>query len=59
MTTKPERVDEVVARLPAKAWKRIVVAEGSQGPRIYEYACVEAWFREEGFPSGRERKSRR
>lgn len=55
VATKPERVDEVVARLPAKAWKRLVVAEGSQGPRIYEYACVEAWFSEEGLPSGRER----
>jgi SRSO17 transposase len=55
VTTKPERVDEVVARLPAKAWKRIVVAEGSQGPRIYEYACLWVWFSEEGQPSGRER----
>jgi SRSO17 transposase len=53
--TKPERVDEVVARLPAKAWKRIVVAEGSQGPRIYEYAFLWVWFSEEGLPSGRER----
>ena len=52
---KPERVDEVAARLPAKGWKRIVVAEGSQGPRLYEYACVAVWFSEEGLPSGRER----
>jgi SRSO17 transposase len=55
VTTKPERVDEVVARLPAKAWKRVVVAEGSQGPRIYEYACLGVWFSEEGLPSGPER----
>ncbi|HTU89194.1 MAG TPA: IS701 family transposase, partial [Gemmataceae bacterium] len=55
VTTKPERVDEVVGRLPAKAWKRLVVAEGSQGPRIYEYACLWVWFSEEGLPSGRER----
>ena len=54
-TTKPERVDEVAARLPAKAWKRLVVAEGSQGPRIYEYASVCVWFSEEGLPSGPER----
>ncbi len=53
--TKPRRVDEVVAELPAKAWKRLVVAEGSQGPRIYEYAFVWVWFSEEGLPSGRER----
>ena len=55
VTTKPERVDEVVARLPAKAWKRIVVAEGSQGPRVYEYASLWVCFSEEGQPSGRER----
>jgi SRSO17 transposase len=55
VATKPERVDEVVARLPAKAWKRMVVAEGSQGPRLYEYACVWVWFSEEGLPSGPER----
>jgi SRSO17 transposase len=55
VATKPERVDEVAARLPAKAWKRVVVAEGSQGPRVYEYAWIGAWFSEEGLPSGRER----
>jgi SRSO17 transposase len=54
-TTKPERVDEVAARLPAKAWRRIVVAEGSQGPRIYDYAVLWVWFSEAGVPSGRER----
>lgn len=53
--TKPERVDEVVARLPAKAWKRMVVAEGSQGPRNFEYAFLWVWFSEGGLPSGRER----
>lgn len=36
VASKPERVDEGVARLPTTAWKRVVVAEGSQGPRIYE-----------------------
>jgi SRSO17 transposase len=55
VATKPERVDAVVARLPAKAWKRLVVAEGSQGPRTYEYAFVWVWFSEEGSPSGPER----
>jgi SRSO17 transposase len=53
--TKPERVDAVVARLPAKAWKRRVVAEGSQGPRNFEYAFLWVWFSEGGLPSGRER----
>ncbi len=55
VATKPERVDEVVSRLPAKAWNRVVVAEGSQGPRLYEYACLWVWFSEEGLPSGPER----
>jgi SRSO17 transposase len=53
--TKPQRVDDVVAGLPATAWKRIVVAEGSQGPRIYEYAFLWVWFSEEGLPAERER----
>ena len=55
VTTKPERVDAVIARLPATAWRRVVVAEGSQGPRIFEYASLWVWFSEEGLPSGRER----
>jgi hypothetical protein len=52
---KSERVDEVVARLPATAWKRVVVAEGSRWPQTYEYACLWVWFGEEGLPSGPER----
>jgi SRSO17 transposase len=55
VVTKPRRVDEVVAALPASAWRRVTAAEGSQGPLIYEYAEVRAWFSEEGMPSGPER----
>lgn len=43
-----QRVDEVVAALPAGAWRHRTVAEGSQGPRVYEYAEVWVWFSEEG-----------
>jgi SRSO17 transposase len=50
-----EQVDQVVAALPASAWHRVTVAEGSQGPLIYEYAEVEVWFSEEGLPGPRER----
>ena len=50
-----EQVDQVVAALPASAWHRVTVAEGSQGPLIYEYAEVWAWFSEEGLPGPRER----
>lgn len=53
--TKPERVADVVAALPASAWRRVTVAEGSQGPRVFEYAQLPAWFSEDGLPSGRER----
>jgi SRSO17 transposase len=49
------RVDEVVAALPAAAWRKLTVAEGSQGPRVYEYAEAWAWFSEEGLPGPRER----
>ena len=52
---EPKRVDEVIAALPAKAWRRVTVAEGSQGPRVYEYAEVWVWFREEGLPGPKER----
>lgn len=52
VTTKPERVDAVVAQLPAKAWKRLVVAEGSQGPRIYEYACLGSGSVKQDSPPG-------
>ena len=51
----PRRVDEVVAALPPSAFRRIIVAEGSQGPRVYEYAEVWVWFSEEGLPGPRER----
>jgi SRSO17 transposase len=51
----PQLVSEVVAALPANAWRRITVAEGSQGPRVYEYAEAWVWFSEEGLPGPRER----
>ena len=37
------------------AFRRIIVAEGSQGPRVYEYAELWVWFSEEGLPGPRER----
>jgi SRSO17 transposase len=49
------RVDAVVAALPANAWRRMSVGEGSPGPRLYEYAQVWVWFSEEGMPGPRER----
>lgn len=55
VATKPVRVDEMAGGLPASAWRRVTVAEGSQGPLIYEYAEVRVWFSEGGLPSGPER----
>ena len=52
VTTKPERVDEVGARPPASAWRRVAVAEGSQGPIVCDHAEVAACFNEKGMPGG-------
>ncbi len=49
------RVDAVVAALPATAWRRVVVGEGSQGPRLYEYAEVAVWLCEDELPGPSER----
>lgn len=50
--TKPRSLHELAAELPAAAWQRVRVAEGSQGPRLYEYAELEVWFSEESLPTG-------
>lgn len=49
------RIDEVAASLPAGAWRRVVVGEGSQGPRMCEYAELRVWFREDELPGPAER----
>jgi hypothetical protein len=36
-------VRELVAELPAEAWRPIKLREGAKGPLIYEYARVRAW----------------
>jgi SRSO17 transposase len=48
---RPITVVEAMKRVPAGAWKKMTVAEGSQGPRVYEYAEMLAWFSEEGCPT--------
>lgn len=48
---RPRSVATVAAELPESAWKRIIVAEGSQGPRTYEYAELTVWFSEERLPA--------
>jgi len=34
-----ERVDVLRAGLPTEAWTRLSCGEGSQGPRLYDWAC--------------------
>jgi SRSO17 transposase len=49
--SRPMPVAEAMKQLPTKAWKRVTVAEGSQGPRVYDYAEMIVWFSEEGIPA--------
>jgi SRSO17 transposase len=49
------RIDALVAALPVRAWRRVVVGEGSQGPRMYEYAELAVWFCEDELPGPAER----
>src|SRR5580692_3215328 len=50
-----QRVDEIVAALPPTAWRRVLVGEGSQGPRLYEYTELTVWFCEDELPAAAER----
>jgi len=50
-TTKPISVPEAVAQLSSSAFRRVTVADGSQGPIVYEYAEMTVWFSEEGAPA--------
>ena len=49
--TKPIPVSQAIAALPESCFRRITVAEGSQGPIVYEYAEIIVWFSEEGLPT--------
>lgn len=52
-TRRPRPVPEIVSTLAASAWRQVTVAEGSQGPRVYEYAEVRVWFSEERRPTAK------
>ena len=49
--TQPISVAQAAAQLSPSAFKRITVAEGSQGSIVYEYAELKVWFSEEGDPA--------
>ncbi|MGH3288604.1 MAG: IS701 family transposase [Streptosporangiaceae bacterium] len=36
----PGRADEVTALVPAGAWQRVSCADGSKGPRLYDWALI-------------------
>ena len=56
MVGQTRRVDAIFAALPESAWQRVMVGEGSKGPRLYDYAEVWVYFKEEdGLPGPRER----
>ncbi len=40
----PERIDALVAVLPAEAWARLSAGQGSQGERLYDWACARLPF---------------
>ena len=48
---KPQTVGQIIEQIPSTAWKRMSVGQGSQGPRVYEYAELTVWFSEEGSPA--------
>ncbi len=48
---KPVTVADAIAKLPASAFHRVTVAEGSKGPIVYEYAELTVWFSEESLPT--------
>ncbi len=47
-----QRVDEVMARLPAQAWTRQVIKEGSKGPLICDFAAMRVTVVRNGLPGG-------
>jgi SRSO17 transposase len=57
--TKPRLVDgaprpaaarELAAGLPDTAWQELIVAEGAQGPRAYQFAACRIWESRDGLP---------
>ena len=35
-----KRIDDIADTIPVKAWRRVSVADGSKGPRIYDWAAA-------------------
>ena len=45
-----QRVDMVMAHLPAQAWTRHLIKEGSKGPIICDFACLRVTVVRDGLP---------
>jgi hypothetical protein len=37
----PRRADKLAALVPAAGWQRLSCADGSKGPRLYDWALIE------------------
>jgi SRSO17 transposase len=48
---RPLRIDEVAARLPAHAWTRATIKEGSKGPLVCDFAFVRPVEARNGLPA--------
>ena len=46
----PQRVDQVARQLPATAWQRETIKEGSKGPMVVQVACVRVIAKRESLP---------
>ena len=46
----PQSVQAVAASLPPAEWHELTVAEGAQGPRIYQFAALWVWESRDGLP---------
>jgi SRSO17 transposase len=49
-TGHPQRVDELVTRIPQNAWTRATIKEGSKGPIVCDFACSRVSEVREGLP---------
>lgn len=49
-TPKAEEVRQLAARLPARAWRRSTIKEGSKGPIVADFACVRVTRARRGRP---------
>lgn len=45
---RQQRVDEIAAQLPGRAWKRLSTGHGTKGERLYDWALL-PWAEQEGW----------